>query len=298
MEFPHVGLQCQVDSCNQLDYLYYKCSGCHKILCHLHHLSANHDCPNPPIKDEYVICCPLCRAPLPGKKDEDPNIRVDAHIAMGCPSQKREAKVCGAAGCKKKIPVPFTCPSCSRDFCVSHRFESDHKCTGKPSNSNPSSSWGLSMFGQSNAATPTTTNNNTAQNNSNRNPQRTSFSTSTPPSTSNSKPNANSNPSVQSSTTISTPKLSSSSSSSSSTLSNNSRPVKAQSLPPKTRDSFPLNSDQRKQLERDRLNRIQKESNHAVEGLTEEEQLALAIQQSLEEEQKRQKEAEGSCLIS
>jgi len=72
MEFPHVGLQCQVDSCNQLDYLYYKCSGCHKILCHLHHLSANHDCPNPPIKDEYVICCPLCRAPLPGKKDEDP----------------------------------------------------------------------------------------------------------------------------------------------------------------------------------------------------------------------------------
>jgi len=76
MEFPNVGKQCEVKECRQLDYLFFVCSGCNKVVCDQHHPPANHSCPNPPIKDERVVCCPLCDAPLPGRKDDDPNIRV------------------------------------------------------------------------------------------------------------------------------------------------------------------------------------------------------------------------------
>jgi len=32
MEFPDVGKHCQVKECSQLDYLYFKCTGCNMIL--------------------------------------------------------------------------------------------------------------------------------------------------------------------------------------------------------------------------------------------------------------------------
>ena len=41
-------------------------------------------------QDVRVPICPLCDQPVPVKKGEDPNIRVNEHIASDCMEQKKK----------------------------------------------------------------------------------------------------------------------------------------------------------------------------------------------------------------
>ena len=53
-----------------------------------HYSYAKHNCPKAFAKNVQVPVCPLCNAPVPGKSDELPDIRVSRHIDADCKSDK------------------------------------------------------------------------------------------------------------------------------------------------------------------------------------------------------------------
>ncbi|KAK3818685.1 MAG: hypothetical protein J3Q66DRAFT_338257 [Benniella sp.] len=140
MEFPSVGKHCSDSNCSQLDFLPYSCQYCKQTYCQDHWKLENHKCPNKADADQQdlrVPTCPLCDRPVPIQKGEDPNIRMNQHINAGCPqpptsvSKPINTNACNAKKCKNRFMTPIICSSCHKNFCLSHRLESQHECTGK-----------------------------------------------------------------------------------------------------------------------------------------------------------------------
>ncbi|XP_041969880.1 AN1-type zinc finger protein 2A-like [Aricia agestis] len=138
MEFPHIGKNCSFSSCNKLDFLPMKCDACRDVFCSDHFAYTKHECPAPNARDVQVPECPLCGAPVPGKRGEPPDVAVGAHIDNQCtsdPARERRNKVfknrCSLKGCKAKEMVPLVCVECSLNYCLRHRHAADHACEGK-----------------------------------------------------------------------------------------------------------------------------------------------------------------------
>lgn len=99
-DFPDIGENCNVETCNQLDFLPIVCAYCSNIFCKNHGLPQNHQCPN-----------------LIDRTNEP--IRESAPIRT-YPCTKKD--------CKRKELVPISCFSCRQHFCIQHRFPNDHEC--------------------------------------------------------------------------------------------------------------------------------------------------------------------------
>ncbi|KAI8881071.1 hypothetical protein K501DRAFT_324660 [Backusella circina FSU 941] len=83
--------------------------------------------------DVRVPTCPICQKPVPGKRGEDPNIRMNQHIQNNCADlEPKSNNTCRKKGCSTKMLVPMQCTECGLSFCVKHRLEVDHQCEGKP----------------------------------------------------------------------------------------------------------------------------------------------------------------------
>ncbi|XP_061184696.1 AN1-type zinc finger protein 2A-like isoform X1 [Saccostrea echinata] len=136
MEFPDLGQNCHEKTCKQLDFLPMKCDACSQIFCRDHIHYNTHNCPESYKKDNQVPVCPLCNTPIPVKKGEMPDVVVGQHIDRDCqsdPARKRRkvyTNKCSYKGCKQKELVPVLCEKCQQNFCLKHRFESDHNCKG------------------------------------------------------------------------------------------------------------------------------------------------------------------------
>ncbi|CAG8583202.1 4596_t:CDS:2 [Ambispora leptoticha] len=134
MEFPDLGGHCHKTSCKQLDYLPFKCSYCKNAFCHEHSKPQDHDCPSAPQGDgARVPTCPICNAPVPVNKGEDPNIRMERHIANDCrPAPKTTStkpfNSCSVQNCKQRVAVKLLCSGCGKNYCIKHRLEVDHMC--------------------------------------------------------------------------------------------------------------------------------------------------------------------------
>jgi predicted nucleic acid binding AN1-type Zn finger protein len=125
MEMPHIGTQCGNPSCNQLDFLPFRCSGCTKQFCINHRKQGDHSCTAGAILEDTVIpVCPLCFSSVPIRNGENPNEIVERHINAGCPDhdderrQRKKAKACSLRSCGKSELVPIICPDCNRQFCL------------------------------------------------------------------------------------------------------------------------------------------------------------------------------------
>jgi len=136
MEFPELGKQCSFSECRQLDFLPVKCDVCKKIFCGEHYKYENHNCPTAYQKNVQVPICPLCNAPVPGRADELPDIRVSRHIDSDCSSdravthrKKVYANRCTFKGCKQKEMIPIVCDKCRQNYCLKHRHPQDHTCS-------------------------------------------------------------------------------------------------------------------------------------------------------------------------
>ncbi|XP_073253782.1 AN1-type zinc finger protein 2B-like isoform X3 [Porites lutea] len=110
MEFPHLGTNCALTTCKQLDFLPLKCDACSKLFCKEHIKYTEHSCEN-----SYK--------------------KVGEHIDRDCQSDpalaKRKAYLnrCSLKGCKQKELIPVRCDSCRQNFCLKHRHEQDHNCS-------------------------------------------------------------------------------------------------------------------------------------------------------------------------
>ncbi|KAI8867183.1 hypothetical protein GQ42DRAFT_115813, partial [Ramicandelaber brevisporus] len=144
MEFPTVGAHCSAPSCNQLDFLPFTCDGCHKSFCKDHFTPdfdsnnlLGHQCSakRPGTTSARTVpTCPICSQPVPVRKGEDPNLRMDIHIRNGCQKAPQTVtgqvynKPCAVPSCASKNLVTSVCKRCSKQHCLTHRLESAHKC--------------------------------------------------------------------------------------------------------------------------------------------------------------------------
>lgn len=100
-EFPDVGEHCSMFDCKQLDFLPFQCMKCKKLFCKLHKDLVAHHC----------------------EADSDEHIQTVSSIEI-------PKWTCSMPSCKREEQVEVMCPLCSNHFCLAHRLEKDHDCTG------------------------------------------------------------------------------------------------------------------------------------------------------------------------
>lgn len=131
-----VGAHCGVPSCRLRDWLPFSCDACGGVYCLEHRTYAEHDCPHAHAKQQLAIKCPICKATLQLRGDEDPNAVFEIHSAQGgCdPSMRPKKARCAASKCREVLGPTNTCRcgDCARSFCLRHRFKTDHACEGRP----------------------------------------------------------------------------------------------------------------------------------------------------------------------
>ncbi|CAF0748950.1 unnamed protein product [Didymodactylos carnosus] len=136
MEFPHLGKNCSVQTCNRLDFLPMKCDACEKIFCKDHIRYNEHKCESSHRKDVQVPICPLCGQAVSCSRNEEPDQVVSAHIDRDCKSdpalnrRRIYTNRCSAPNCKQREAIRLNCDKCLKTYCLKHRFPEDHKCNG------------------------------------------------------------------------------------------------------------------------------------------------------------------------
>uniref|UniRef100_UPI00398EC166 AN1-type zinc finger protein 1 n=1 Tax=Pristiophorus japonicus TaxID=55135 RepID=UPI00398EC166 len=93
-----VGKRCEVQHCQQLDFLPFVCDGCSGTYCLEHRSKDIHGCSG--------VC-----------------LRKEPVKSEGTSSYK-----CTYKSCKTKELVPVICSYCEKHFCLGHRHQSDHDC--------------------------------------------------------------------------------------------------------------------------------------------------------------------------
>ncbi len=132
MEFDYIGKHCSLPTCNQKDFLPFKCDYCHKDFCLDHRSYACHGCDGALSKDVTSTDCPMCGKSIKFTKAQDPNVIWEEHYLNGCTqtAQRKQTKKCGKSGCTTTLGPTntFTCSKCRQEVCIAHRLPEDHNC--------------------------------------------------------------------------------------------------------------------------------------------------------------------------
>ncbi|KAK1777122.1 hypothetical protein QBC45DRAFT_417538 [Copromyces sp. CBS 386.78] len=115
-----IGKHCQLEYCNQLDFLPFFCQSCHKTFCLDHRSESSHNCSCAGAWAERRRLAQLAR-PSAGEGK-----RMRDLVAQ---------KPCADDACKTIIGTSLVpgvhCTSCNRDYCLKHRLAEDHDCKSK-----------------------------------------------------------------------------------------------------------------------------------------------------------------------
>lgn len=132
MEFDYIGKHCSLSTCNQKDFLPFKCDYCHRDFCLDHRSYACHGCDGALSKDVTSTDCPMCGKSIRFTKAQDPNVVWEEHYLHGCTQQTQQkvSKKCAKSDCRVALGPSnsFTCSKCRQTVCISHRFSDDHNC--------------------------------------------------------------------------------------------------------------------------------------------------------------------------
>jgi predicted nucleic acid binding AN1-type Zn finger protein len=133
MEFDHVGLHCEFESCNQKDFLPFKCADCSKMFCLLHRSTVAHNCIVVQSRDKISMECPICKKSIKMNRSDDPNVEWDRHFTNECtqkPGNNSRPQKCLAQHCITLLGPSnvYTCNLCHGNVCLSHRIPEHHQC--------------------------------------------------------------------------------------------------------------------------------------------------------------------------
>ncbi|KAH9947565.1 hypothetical protein B0H21DRAFT_737818 [Amylocystis lapponica] len=131
-----IGQQCSASSCLLVDFLPFKCQHCAHSFCRDHFLPESHKCEKFDASKHNRVApsCPLCNTPVAIPLGQDPNIRMEAHIASECSvmtgksGKASSSPTCAKVKCGKVLFAPIQCGKCKQQFCPQHRFPNDHAC--------------------------------------------------------------------------------------------------------------------------------------------------------------------------
>ncbi|TPX14149.1 uncharacterized protein E0L32_000543 [Thyridium curvatum] len=112
-----VGTHCQLEYCNQLDFLPFYCQSCRKTFCLDHRTESAHKCANAGAWAERR------RAAQQAKSYAGEGRQLRDYVSQ---------KPCATPDCKTVIGTSLItgvhCTSCNRDYCLKHRLKEDHDC--------------------------------------------------------------------------------------------------------------------------------------------------------------------------
>jgi len=138
MEFEHVGRHCSLPSCNQKDFLPFKCDYCKRDYCLAHRSYDGHGCDGALSRDITTVECPLCKKSVKFDKTQDPNLIWEKHYLNGCSHEAPQItkQQCGHAACRNVLGPSntFSCTKCFMKVCISHRLPEDHNCSSLGTN--------------------------------------------------------------------------------------------------------------------------------------------------------------------
>ncbi|CAM8959235.1 unnamed protein product [Rhodiola kirilowii] len=132
--FPELGRHCQRSDCRQLDFLPFKCDGCHKVFCLEHRVQESHSCPKAGQNSRKVVVCEVCSTSIEitGQVGHDEKeILIMQHTKSGkCDPKLKKKATCGVKRCKEFLTYSnsSTCKICEMKVCLKHRFPGDHVC--------------------------------------------------------------------------------------------------------------------------------------------------------------------------
>ncbi|CAI9111090.1 OLC1v1011228C1 [Oldenlandia corymbosa var. corymbosa] len=135
--FPDLGEHCQHSDCHQLDFLPFKCGGCHKFFCVEHRSYKSHECPKSDVNDRKVVVCEICSSSIEitGSNSLDVKSILQKHEKSGdCDPKKKKKPKCPVRRCKEQLTFSNTasCQHCHVKVCLKHRFPADHACERRP----------------------------------------------------------------------------------------------------------------------------------------------------------------------
>ncbi|CAM8968456.1 unnamed protein product [Rhodiola kirilowii] len=131
--FPELGRHCQRSDCRQLDFLPFKCDGCHKVFCLEHRVQESHSCPKAGQNSRKVVVCEVCSTSIEitGQVGHDEKEILMQHTKSGkCDPKLKKKATCGVKRCKEFLTYSnsSTCKICEMKVCLKHRFPGDHVC--------------------------------------------------------------------------------------------------------------------------------------------------------------------------
>jgi len=129
MELPHVGKNCALPSCNQLDFLPHHCSHCQSYFCEEHKDITQHKCSKvPSFFNKQSELCPICERSVMYVLNEDINITMEKHMNSSACVKKKKL-ICPIEGCKEKLysSNQYECGKCQTVLCLKHRHMV-HRC--------------------------------------------------------------------------------------------------------------------------------------------------------------------------
>eukprot|EP00518_Triparma_eleuthera_P012045 CAMPEP_0182478256 /NCGR_PEP_ID=MMETSP1319-20130603/32220_1 /TAXON_ID=172717 /ORGANISM="Bolidomonas pacifica, Strain RCC208" /LENGTH=173 /DNA_ID=CAMNT_0024679575 /DNA_START=55 /DNA_END=577 /DNA_ORIENTATION=+ len=99
-----IGAHCADPTCNQLDFLPWRCRGCSELFCAEH--NAAHSCAQTAQleaeEDRWAVECPLCNRNVAAMPGETRDTAVSRHMERGCKPRKARKHRCAVRGCKTK----------------------------------------------------------------------------------------------------------------------------------------------------------------------------------------------------
>ena len=137
------GAHCDEAGCHQLDFLPFTCDHCHRTFCLDHRDPSHHTCNFDVTQQRQMPTCPVCSQRIFVQSTQSPDGVVNAHILSGCrlhlmkdvevSVKKRQSAAlrCDLVdGCANRESYSTVlCKKCGLQFCLTHRFPENHKCT-------------------------------------------------------------------------------------------------------------------------------------------------------------------------
>jgi predicted nucleic acid binding AN1-type Zn finger protein len=115
-----IGRHCQLEYCNQLDFLPFFCQSCKKTFCLDHRTEDSHKCANKGAWAERRRQAALAK---PSAGEGRRMVDAVSH------------KPCAASDCRTTVGTSLVpgvhCTGCNRDYCLKHRLREEHDCKNK-----------------------------------------------------------------------------------------------------------------------------------------------------------------------
>lgn len=123
MEFSDLGKHCRV--CNTKDFLPFKCDFCNYFFCKEHR--TEHACTSAnPLSQSNTQTQTQTHIPAPDRTRSNPTHPIPK-------KRKRLPRFkCDHENCRAKEKFAIKCFKCGLNFCLKHRYQDAHNCTGYP----------------------------------------------------------------------------------------------------------------------------------------------------------------------